>query len=435
MYAGTFAAVLGLGKVHAAWVADPAYDFTGSYRFAWSLTYVAILCVAAYGVGLPDLVKDRRSAIATSLGATAAAALGISALQIAASSALLPRFVVFGSAVVLVGWYSVCGLLASGGRARAQERDRVVLIGSERDAQTLRADLEIGVERDAQLVAVLTCGDAHPQRPGHKPLVDVVLRERARVVVLAREAQLDESIVDQAAELHEAGLRVRTLSRFYEEWLGKLPIAELERISLMFDVSELHRARYGRVKRLFDVVAAAAGCVALAVVTPFVALGDLVANGGPLFYRQARVGRGGSTFEIIKFRTMRPTDGRLPSEWTSEDDPRITPFGRLLRRTHVDELPQVLNIVRGDLTLVGPRPEQPHYVDELVTKIPFYHLRHLVRPGLTGWAQVKYGYAGNETDALEKLQYEFYYLRHQNLSLDLAIVGRTIRTVIGLRGR
>jgi lipopolysaccharide/colanic/teichoic acid biosynthesis glycosyltransferase len=130
---------------------------------------------------------------------------------------------------------------------------------------------------------------------------------------------------------------------------------------------------------------------------------------------------------------MRPGDG--PTEWTTEDDPRITRFGRVLRVTHVDELPQVWNMIRGDLSIVGPRPEQPRYVDELTEKIPFYGLRHLVRPGLTGWAQVKYPYGADEIDAMEKLQYEFYYLRHQSLTLDLRIIGRTIRHVLGREGR
>jgi lipopolysaccharide/colanic/teichoic acid biosynthesis glycosyltransferase len=113
----------------------------------------------------------------------------------------------------------------------------------------------------------------------------------------------------------------------------------------------------------------------------------------------------------------------------------VTPFGRILRRTHVDELPQLVNVLGGDLAVVGPRPEQPQYVKELVGKIPFYDLRHRVRPGLTGWAQVKYGYAGSESDALQKLQYEFYYLRHQSLTMDARIIVRTIRSVVGREGR
>ncbi len=122
-------------------------------------------------------------------------------------------------------------------------------------------------------------------------------------------------------------------------------------------------------------------------------------------------------------------------EWTSEADPRITPFGNLLRRTHLDELPQLWNFLRGDLAVVGPRPEQPGDVGELTEKLPFDDLRHLVRPGLTGWAQVKYGYASTQADALEKLQYEFFYLRRQSLAFDLQVMGHTVRNVLGQGGR
>jgi lipopolysaccharide/colanic/teichoic acid biosynthesis glycosyltransferase len=168
------------------------------------------------------------------------------------------------------------------------------------------------------------------------------------------------------------------------------------------------------------------------VVTPFVVAGDLLANRGPLFYRQPRVGRNGATFEMLKFRSMRRTDS---TEWTQVHDTRITPFGSFLRTTHLDELPQVLNILRGDLALVGPRPEQPQMVEELTDKIPYYGLRHLVRPGLTGWAQVKYQYASSDEETLEKLQYEFFYLRRQSVALDLRIVFRTARIVLGRKGR
>jgi lipopolysaccharide/colanic/teichoic acid biosynthesis glycosyltransferase len=130
---------------------------------------------------------------------------------------------------------------------------------------------------------------------------------------------------------------------------------------------------------------------------------------------------------------MRPDPG--DAAWTSDDDARVTLVGRWLRRTHLDELPQVINILRGEEAIVGPRPEQPQYVDMLKEKIPFYDLRHLIRPGLTGWAQVSYPYGATEFDALEKLQFEFYYLRHQSLSLDLRIVIRTLRQVVGRGGR
>ena len=172
----------------------------------------------------------------------------------------------------------------------------------------------------------------------------------------------------------------------------------------------------------------------LVALAPAVWALNLIGNRGPLLYRQERTGKDGETFRIIKFRTMRPSTSSIGS-WTTDDDPRITPVGKLLRRSHLDEAPQLINILRGDLSFVGPRPEQPHYVAELTEKIPFYGLRHLVRPGLTGWAQVKYPYGANELDALEKLQYEFFYLRHQSLGLDARILGRTIRDVLGRAGR
>jgi lipopolysaccharide/colanic/teichoic acid biosynthesis glycosyltransferase len=233
------------------------------------------------------------------------------------------------------------------------------------------------------------------------------------------------------ALLHERGIRVRTLSLFYEEWLGKLPIGELERVSLMFDIGEIHRLRYGRLKRLLDLSAAVLLLPVLAVVVPLVALGNLVGNRGPLFYHQPRVGKGGEIFRIHKFRTMRASvEPASPTPWTDVDDDRVTSFGALLRATHLDEIPQVVNILRGDLSLVGPRPEQPHYVEQLSAKLPYYDLRHLVQPGLTGWAQVKFRYARSEADALEKLQYEFYYLRRQALAVDLRILVRTMRTIV-----
>ena len=432
LFAGIAATVLGLAKIHAA---DHGYDFTQSFRFAWSMAYIGLLWAACYGAGLPELPRSGRSAALTAAASTAAAALAVSAVQLVAGSALLPRFVVFGTPLALVPLASVCAVLARRGRARDGQRDRVVAVAGPDESANLSRELDDQPERPAVLTWVLAPQDAASEGEGDQPLLDVVRATKATAVVLDHAALADQSIVAQAASLHESGVRVRTLSLFYDEWLGKLPLAELERIALFFDIGEVHRARYGRIKRILDTVAATVGVVVLGVVTPFVWLGNKVANKGSLLYRQPRVGKNGVQFEILKFRTMTaPADGDRTA-WTAEDDPRITRFGSWLRRSHLDELPQVVNILRGDLSVVGPRPEQPRYVEELEAKIPFYRLRHLVRPGLTGWAQVKYPYGASEGDALEKLQYEFYYLRHQGLSLDLRITGRTLRSVVGREGR
>lgn len=430
LYLGTAGIVIGLGRFHAEFVGH--YYFHSAQRLPWNLTFAGLLCVAAYGLGLPD-VDQRRPVVVPAAMAALAATVGLFIIQGLLGSQLLPHLVLVLGASLAVPWFVLCARVAERGRSRGEDRDRVILIARQEEQAALETEMARALERPACLAACLLPEEAHPVGLRSKPLIERVLSERGTMVVLDRLASLDPSLVDQAATLHESGLRVRSLSLFYDEWLGKLPLSELERMSLMFDVGELHRVRYGRMKRLCDVVVGVIGLVLLAVITPVVLIGDLIANRGPLFYRQSRVGRGSTQFTILKFRTMR-RDADC-GEWTVEGDPRVTSFGMLLRCSHVDELPQVINILRGHQSVVGPRPEQPQYVAELRDKIPFYDLRHLVRPGLTGWAQVKYTYGASELDALEKLQYDFYYLRHQSLGLDVRIIGRTLRSVIRRAGR
>ena len=429
-YAGIVVAVFGLGKFHAV---RHAYDYTGSGRFAWSAGYVALLAMASYSLGLPELLRTRRAAWVAGVSACAAAALGVSIAQLVLNSVLLPRLVVFGSAMLLVPWFAFCATLARHARSRAEDRERLVFVGRVDEGQLLREELANQPERPAQLASILTCEQARSTGSG-PPLIAAADAANATLVVLDREAQSDEHIVAQAALLHERGARVRTLSMFYEQWLGKIPLGELERVSLMFDIGEVHRDSYVRLKRLIDVALSLVCLPVLAGVIPLVAVANLFGNRGPLFFRQQRVGKSGRVFTIWKFRTMLDRPG-ADTHWTCDDDPRITRVGRVLRSTHLDELPQLVNVLRGDLSMVGPRPEQPGYVAELIDKVPFYDIRHLVRPGMTGWRQVKFGYAGSEAEALEGLQFDFFYLRRQSLLFDLRIIGRTLRSVVWREGR
>jgi lipopolysaccharide/colanic/teichoic acid biosynthesis glycosyltransferase len=425
VYAATLAVVVGLGELHAHLIGH--YHFLSGERGPWDALYVIALALAAYTVGVPDLPRTVMGAWLSASAAVAATAVTVSVVQLAVGSGVLPRFVVFGAAVILVPTYAMLSVASEHIRRHHEVSDRVLLIAHRDQTQMLGSDLSHAPERPAILVASLEPRELEPDGDCFRSLDDSARRHAATLIVLGREAQASEHIVAQVARLHGSGTRVRTLSLFYEEWLGKLPLAELERMSLMFDIQELHAAQYARLKRFFDVIFATAGTILLAVVLPFVAALDLLGNRGELFYRQLRVGKDGKEFTILKFRTMKPSE---TSEWTEKDDPRLGTVGRWLRRSHIDELPQVLNILKGDLSLVGPRPEQPAYVSELREKIPFYDVRHLVHPGLTGWAQVKFDYGASVSDALEKLQYEFFYLRHQSLSLDARIVARTLRSVM-----
>ncbi len=429
----TLAVVLATEAVHSHYVARHVYSLTQEPRFRWILVFIALIWAASYAAGLPDSGGRLPRRAARALAALVAADLIISVLQLFTGAQLLPRFVVFVSSAILVPVFVLVSGLSGATQRRRAHQDRVIAIVAGEESERLVRDTQELTERPARLIEVARPDDVMPTPDQPRPLAQLVETANANLLVLDRESQQREEIVAQAADLHSKGVRIRTLSLFYDVWLGKLPLSELERISLLFDINEIHRPAYARNKRVLDLVIASAGMLALAVAVPIVAILDLLGNRGPLFYSQPRVGKDGVVFTIHKFRTMR--SGGSSSDWTADDDPRLGKVGRVLRKLHVDELPQMWNVIRHDLSIVGPRPEQPHYVELLARTIPFYELRHLVRPGVTGWAQINYDYGSSDVDALEKLQYEFFYLRHQSLGLDLRILGRTLRTIFEGRAR
>lgn len=456
MFGGAPVIVLVLSALHAWFVAVPRYNLSDSGLYGWIALYSLFVVVASYAVGLPDEPRTMLSAAGRALAAGALSAGAISLFGLLTASNILPRFTVLGTVVVLVPWAVFCNW-AVGTSALRGSPIRVLVVASDAEVAGLRADMVSDLERPAQVVGHVALdqpdargASAHTASPGSwagssRPATDaaspgaesqIVAQAKstgAELVVVSSFGLASPGVVHEVAEVHEAGVRVRSLSDFYQDWMGKLPAGEVERSSLLFDIGEVHGRGYSRVKRLFDVVGAGLMMVPLAVLAPVVWLLNLVGNRGPLIYRQVRVGRNGEQFSMLKFRTMTPHSGG--SQWTVEGDPRITPVGRWLRRSHLDELPQAVNVLRGELSLVGPRPEQPGYVADLSKRLPYYGLRHVVRPGLTGWAQVKYPYGASEEDAFEKLQFDFFYLRHQGLAMDLRCIARTLRTVTGATGR
>jgi lipopolysaccharide/colanic/teichoic acid biosynthesis glycosyltransferase len=229
-----------------------------------------------------------------------------------------------------------------------------------------------------------------------------------------------------AASCLHLPVRLRELSGFYEEVFGHVAVAEINAAWFQWIVHPKYRAGHSLGERVLDlVVAAVVGVVAL----PLLGLLALIIrrDGGPALFRQPRIGEGGREFTILKLRTMRVG---APPEWATESDTRVTAIGRFLRRTHLDELPQILNVLRGEMSIVGPRPEQPEFVDRLEQVVPFYQRRHLMKPGITGWAQVRCGYAGSEVGSAWKVCHDLYYLKHRSLSLNLVILAETLRTLV-----
>ena len=250
--------------------------------------------------------------------------------------------------------------------------------------------------------------------------------------------EVRQDVVDAIIGCHEKGIQVTTTSNFIEGLLGKVPLQQAFsdlRVALPLLRSPGHRI-YMLAKRSFDCLVGVVGCAATLAVLPIVAVGNRINSPGPLFYSQPRVGRGGREFKVYKFRSMVDNaESETGAVFAQENDPRITAFGRFLRRCRLDEFPQFWNILVGDMSLVGPRPERPEFVHTFQEKMPLYRARHAVRPGLTGWAQVRYPYGSSWEDTLEKLQYDLYYVKFQSLYLDYLIFVQTFEVVLGFKGR
>jgi len=226
----------------------------------------------------------------------------------------------------------------------------------------------------------------------------------------------------------ELGVEIIPMPVLFEQLTGQVPVEHVgDNWYVAMPIEHPGTAAlWPLVKRLMDVVLASSGLFLLALATPFIALAIYLNSPGPIFYSQWRVGKGGRRFRAYKFRSMVPGAEKGQAVWAGENDTRATHVGRILRRTHVDEFPQFLNILKGEMTAVGPRPERPEFVEELAAEIPFYRVRHAVKPGMAGWALVKQGYGASKEDALLKLQYDLYYIKHQSLWLDIVILLKTI---------
>lgn len=280
--------------------------------------------------------------------------------------------------------------------------------------------------------------DNFPILAGNDRLQEIIASEGITEIVISISGKMQGSTFQSILDAQESGVEVVPMPSMYEELLGRVPIHHLESDWLIRSFVDEARVGgfYEAGKRLLDIIGGLVGLVICAIFTPFVALLILLESGWPVIYQQVRSGKGGKPFTIYKFRTMRKDaekDGRV--QLTQEKDTRITRIGNFLRRTHIDELPQFLNVVGGDMSLVGPRSERPEWIEEFQKQIPFYRARLLVKPGITGWAQVNYSYYATVEEMAIKLEYDLYYIKHRNMMMDLLILLRTFTQIIAFRGR
>jgi sugar transferase (PEP-CTERM system associated) len=369
--------------------------------------------------------------------------MGIGFLVCYTLFALLPAMAPYRASIpqaVLVGAIGLVAarMLVSSGAQAGAFTHRVLVLGTGADAVAVDEALRDPATRGVQVVGFYqTDASAAPKVPGEKviagePLEDVIKRLRIHEIVVAVKDHRGGRV--PMAELLSCRLRgvpVTDLPAVFERVTGAVHLESLKVSWLIYGRGFQQDWSRRVVKRTFDVWAAANLLVLAAPLMLLAALVVWLESGRPIIFRQERVGLNGQVFKLLKFRSMRPDaekDG-VP-RWAAAGDPRITRFGRCMRRTRIDELPQIFNILKGEMSFVGPRPERPYFVAQLAQQVAFYGVRHAVKPGLTGWAQVRYSYGASVEDAVRKLEYDLYYVKNHSLLLDLVILFKTVRVVL-----
>jgi len=253
-------------------------------------------------------------------------------------------------------------------------------------------------------------------------------------IVIAMEERRGELPVDDLLAMRMRGVEIEEVGSLLERLTGKLQLEGLRPSNLLFCEGFNMKQSLQLTQRIASFVVALIILLLFLPFFPFVALAIKLSSKGPIFFSQTRIGLDNQTFKVHKFRTMFTDAEAKGARWATKDDPRVTRVGGFFRKTRIDEIPQLWNVLRGEMSFVGPRPERPEFTSWLAEEIPFYNLRHMVRPGLTGWAQVRYGYGATLAECREKLSYDLYYLKHKSLGLDLLIMFETIKTIVRRRG-
>lgn len=323
---------------------------------------------------------------------------------------------------------------------------RILLVANGQHVNTIMTSLQ----KSDPNYKVVSYFDTSPNSPS--PIINQEIKPLSLndFSLLAQELSISEIIVctplsegmtvelnNRLIKLLEKGVSIREYAQVYEELTYRIPVQHVERdFYRYFPFSRSNQNKlYLFFNRMLDIVMGILGLSSGILLLPLVLIGNLIGNKGCLLYSQTRVGRNGSRFKLYKLRSMVKNAEENGAQFAKERDIRVTKFGRFLRKSRFDEIPQFFNVLKGEMSVIGPRPERPEFVDNLAEKLPFYEVRHLVKPGITGWAQVNARYGSSETDSLEKLQYDLYYIKHRSLFLDVVIIIKTLSTIVFFRGQ
>lgn len=304
-------------------------------------------------------------------------------------------------------------------------RQRILLIGEEKNTHEIVAALKHNPHFGYNVVQVLS------ELPENRiKFLEEISTSKAAIVAFQNNFYKDNRTIEYIYALLSEDIAIRTYSDLYEEIFRKVPV---DNLYLNWFITHVHPHKnfYQLFKRILDITVSVIFLIVLSPILLLIALGVKMSSTGPIFIRQVRVGKSEQSFTLFKFRSMIDNAEKNGATWWSgKDDPRVTRFGHIIRTSHLDELPQLWNIFRGELSLVGPRPERPEFVAVLKKEIPFYEVRHLVKPGLTGWAQTQYRYGASVAESYEKLRYDIYYIKNRSFILDILIMLKTIKMIL-----
>jgi sugar transferase (PEP-CTERM system associated) len=408
---------------------------------------IAFVCqVCLYYADLYELrvASDRRELFVGIVQALSATSFLLAAIYFWSPGLVIGRGVFMASSVLVLVFICAWRLIFEWLSRRVAPRERLLLVGTGSAAVSLARELfqrrqELGVE-------IVGFVDPDPARIGAPVInpgvigtvedIPSIVRARGvdRVVVSLADAR-GKLPMDKLLEMKLDGVSFDHLASVYEELTGKIAVENLRPSWLIFSSGFRKSRLVQSAKRLIDLSIATIGLLLGGPVMALVAIAVKLTSNGPVVYRQERVGQHGRVFTVFKFRSMHHNaEAGTGAVWAAKNDSRVTPIGRFLRKSRLDELPQLINVLKGDMSLVGPRPERPEFVKQLTERIPFYGQRHIIRPGLTGWAQVRYTYGSSVEDAMEKLQYDLFYIKNLSIPFDLFIIFSTIKTVILRRG-
>ncbi len=347
------------------------------------------------------------------------------------------------AAYLVFGLVVVRGYLMTTWRG-AFVQQRILIVGTGKEAHSVASDLKARRVQGHSVVGFYPAGEAEHGVTDKRfnifsnalSIQDIIQKHEINQIIVAVKEQRGGSVpMDQLLSARIQGIPVLDMAAFYEQTTGEVPVDSLKASWLVYGQGFSQSRTRIIIKRLFDILSSSTLLLLASPIMLITMLAIKLESEGPVIYRQERVGLGGKGFMCLKFRSMR-TDAEKDgvAVWAKKNDSRVTRVGAFIRKTRIDELPQILSVLKGEMSMVGPRPERPTFVEQLKQEIPFYDIRHSVKPGVTGWAQVKYSYGASLEDALHKHQYDLYYVKNNSLFLDLLILFETVSVVIFREG-